>query len=354
MKYRSVYWIFPAALFMISSDAQVMRPPAFIGGIPGKAQFQSVQMQRHQARTLLYREALEELRKNPQAADVPECPLNATTTSSLCIKRSEPTPAPATIDTGIAAAASAATATSAVSASTAHRKIAVLIGNDAYTNPIPQLATPVADVDQIASVLSNRFGYETQIIHDASKAKIIDTFNKIAGEARPEDSVLLFYAGHGYLMDDSKLGFWIPLDGSVRSATNWISNTDISKLLKAIPARQVILISDSCFSGSLTREQKITDAYSSKSTNILLQRSVLALSSGDEEPVSDEGLEGHSIFAWHFINTINSVNKGTVAGFDIYRVVHDGVRKDYPQNPQYGAVYSAGHVSGGEYLFSTQ
>jgi hypothetical protein len=43
----------------------------FMGGPPGFAQFQAMTMQRHQARTLLYREALEELRKNPAAADVP-------------------------------------------------------------------------------------------------------------------------------------------------------------------------------------------------------------------------------------------------------------------------------------------
>ncbi|MFA6971040.1 MAG: caspase family protein [Gallionella sp.] len=351
MNFKSIFWIFWAALFLVSpTHAQFMRPPAFMGGIPGKAQFQAIQMQRHQARTLLYREALEELRKNPQAADVPECPRIATATRTLCIRRSDIAPSPA-IETVIAAA-SAASATRP--AGVAHKRIAVLIGNNGYTAPIPTLGTPIADVDQIAEVLRTRFGYETQILHDAGKTKIIETFNKIAEETKPEDSVLLFYAGHGYLMDDTKLGFWIPVDGSVRSAANWISNTDITKLLKAIPAQQVILISDSCFSGSLTREQKITDSLTKKSADISLPRSVLAFSSGGEEPVSDEGLDGHSIFAWHFIKTMSSINKGTAAGFDIYRVVHDGVKKDYPQEPQYGAVYSAGHISGGEYLFNTK
>ena len=54
------------------SLAQV-RPPPFAGGIPGVSQMRAIEMQRHQVRTLLYREALEELRKNPRAADVPEC-----------------------------------------------------------------------------------------------------------------------------------------------------------------------------------------------------------------------------------------------------------------------------------------
>ena len=75
MKSRILNWIaLAAALFVSGAQAQVMRPPAFISGIPGRAQLQAIQMQRHQARTLLYREALEELRRNPQAADVPVCP----------------------------------------------------------------------------------------------------------------------------------------------------------------------------------------------------------------------------------------------------------------------------------------
>lgn len=54
-----------------SAQRPPMMPPAFLGGMPGMAQMQSIIMQRHQARTLLYLEAIEELRKNPQAADVP-------------------------------------------------------------------------------------------------------------------------------------------------------------------------------------------------------------------------------------------------------------------------------------------
>ncbi|MCZ7655293.1 MAG: hypothetical protein M5R42_15020 [Rhodocyclaceae bacterium] len=34
-----------------------------------------------------------------------------------------------------------------------------------------------------------------------------------------------------------------------------------------------------------------------------------------------------------------------------YKVVRKGVSEDYPQQPQYGAVVSAGHEAGGEYLF---
>lgn len=382
-----------ATLFFLFSlaggaHAQMMRPPSFMGGVPGMAQFQAMTMQRHQARTLLYREALEELRKNPTAADVPECPTGGAAPGVLCLKRPEPAaaettpakpsaqpvataapvpqavpqptapqqipaqaPAPAAQPMAVAQPAPAAAKPAAADSVPAVRKrIAVLVGNNDYRMPIPGLDTPIADVEKIADVLRSRFGYEAHVVKNASKAQIIEALNRVATDAKPEDSVLLFYAGHGYLMDDTKMGFWIPIDASVKTAANWISNTDISKLLAAIPSRQLILVSDSCFSGSLTKEQKVTYSGKPKPEEVLRRRSVLVFSSGGDEPVSDEGKEGHSIFAWNLIKTLDTAT-GTTPGYDVWKTVHGRVTKEFPQEPQYGAVVSAGHAEGGEYLF---
>lgn len=326
-----------AALFLAamaaagSAMAQMIRPPPFMGGIPGVAQFQAIQMQRHQARTLLYREALEELRRNPAAADVPECPVEQGSKDGRCLARAEPEAA-------------------APAVPQPRRRFAVLVGNNAYPAPIPPLETPIADVSQIAGVLQSRFGFEVRIIKDAGKARIIEALNSIAAEARPDDSVLLMYAGHGYLLDEINMGYWIPVDASVKTAQGWISNSDISKLLSAIRARQLILISDSCYSGSLTKEQKVAPGKEIKPEEILKQRSVLVLSSGDDEPVSDEGKEGHSIFAWNLIKALRSTGSIT-PGTQVWNSVRTGVSKEYPQRPQYGAVVSAGHVEGGDFLF---
>lgn len=304
--------------------AAQMRPPAFLGGIPGLNQMRAIDMQRHQARTLLYREALEELRRNPRAADVPDCAPDGAASGALCLAQP-----------GVPAAGGG-------------RRIALLVGNMAYAAPIPPLETPGADVAKIAEVLKARFGFETQVLRDATKGRIVEALNRIARDAKADDSVLLFYAGHGYLMDDTGMGFWIPVDASVKTAANWISNTDISKLLKAIPSRQLMLVSDSCFSGSLTKEQKVGAGGTAE--EILKRRSVVVLSSGGEEPVSDEGRNGHSIFAWNLIKTLESLG-GVAPGVEVWRTVHGRVTKDYPQEPQYGAVVSAGHAEGGDWLF---
>ena len=383
MKSGMLFWSGLAALLMTSPvQAQMIRPPAFMGGIPGMAQFQSIQMQRHQARTLLYREALEELRKNPAAADVPECQSGQSPKGGQCLARPEPlaiappvavpvpapvasppVPAPAPMPVAAAAGppkpaiqAAVVVAPAAVPQVVAappgpvRRRFAVLVGNNAYSAPIPPLETPIDDVSAIAGVLQTRFGFEVRIVKDAGKAKIIEALNSVAAEAKPDDAVLLMYAGHGYLMEDIKMGYWIPVDASVKTAQGWISNSDISKLLSAIRARQLILISDSCYSGSLTKEQKLTQGKEIRAEEILKQRSVLVFSSGADEPVSDEGKEGHSIFAWNLIKTLRTAGSLT-PGAQIWSVVSKDVTKEYPQQPQYGAVVSAGHVEGGDFLF---
>jgi uncharacterized caspase-like protein len=316
--------------------AQV-RPPAFMGGVPGLNQMRAIDMQRHQARTLLYREALEELRKNPKAADVPDCPPGtpAAAAGALCLAAARDLAASALSPAGASAPGSG-------------RRIAVLIGNNTYVPPIPPLQTPQADVTRIAGILSSRFGFDARILKDAGKEQIVSELNRIAADVRPDDSVLLLYAGHGYLMDDTQMGFWIPVDASVKTAANWISNTDIRKLLKAIPSRQLMLVSDSCFSGSLTREKKVGSGGTA--AEILNRRSVVVLSSGGDEPVSDEGANGHSVFAWNLIKTLESIGAVT-PGVEVWRSVHGRVSKESLQAPQYGAVLSAGHSEGGDWLF---
>lgn len=319
-----LFTLFALLPLLLTSEVWAQPRPIFVGGPPGMAQWRAIQMQRHQSRTLLYQQALEELRKNPKAADMPDCKTGEI--GKACIPTTQ-------------------------SGDAAHpgRKLALLIGNNQYPQPIPPLETPIHDVRKISELLQQRFGYDVQTITNAGKAEIAKALQQLARSTHQNDSVLVMYAGHGYLMEDTNMGFWIPVDASVKTAANWISNTDIARFLQAIPARQLILISDSCFSGSLTREQQLKDKARLSRDEILKRRSVLVMSSGGDEPVSDEGKEGHSIFAWGLINALKKVEEGAV-GYDIFNVVRHQVTAEYPQEPAYGAVLSAGHSEGGDYL----
>jgi hypothetical protein len=107
--------------------------------------------------------------------------------------------------------------------------------------------------------------------------------------------MLVMYAGHGYQMDNTKQGYWIPVDASHKSPEKWVSNSDITKFMSAIPAKQVILISDSCFSGTLAGESCSAQGADFPPGSPGTFRPGPHFRG--EEPVSDEGRHRHSIFA---------------------------------------------------------
>ena len=201
-----------------------------------------------------------------------------------------------------------------------------------------------------------KLGYEVLMVHNGTRADIIRAINKVADETGSNDSVMVYYAGHGYEDKKTKVGYWIPSDASSKSPSNWVSSSDINKMLGSIPAKQVMLVSDSCFSGALTKEHEVTSASVAGESvqEILGKRSVTVMSSGGDEPVVDEGKEGHSIFAWHLIDKLNKV-ENYKGGTGVFDAVREGVDKEEVfQQPQYGASLSAGHVAGGDYLFEVR
>jgi hypothetical protein len=74
------------------------------------------------------------------------------------------------------------------------------------------------------------------------------------------------------------------------------------------------------------------------------------MSSGGDEPVSDTGKEGHSVFAWNLMKKIREVSSWT-SGADVFETVKTAVERELPQTPQYGASLAAGHEPGADFLF---
>ncbi|MRV72823.1 filamentous hemagglutinin N-terminal domain-containing protein [Duganella sp. FT92W] len=301
---------------------------------------------RHEYKGVLFKDALKVLEQNGRAADLPACGGNISNTCmpSFAQARMEWPTARPLVRKPVAA-----------SLPQIERKVAIVIGiNDYADKRIPQLDTAVPDADAVAKQLETSMGYETRVLRNATKAEIVAALQGVARELDPNDSLVVYYAGHGYLRPVAKgpaQGYWIPADGAVSNPANWMSNSDVSKLLANIPAKQVMLVSDSCYSGAFSREQKV--AASGDPSAILARRSVVVMSSGGEEPVSDEGVEGHSIFAWSLMQSMKKVGQ-VEPGSRVFDATREQVTAAYPQVPQYGAAVSAGHAAGGDYLFETR
>jgi len=234
------------------------------------------------------------------------------------------------------------------------RKIALLIGVEEYQDPIPRLGSPLKDIAEIGRLYREQFGYEVRALANADKASIVREINRLILETSANDSVVVFYAGHGHVVEKTGRGYWIPGRAGGEEPTQWISNSDIAKMLANIPARQVLLVSDSCYSGTLTREGKVEKSEVLPDPRAVLElRSVTVLSSGGDEPVADAGKDGHSVFAWHFLRTLGRVAQWS-NGVDIYERLAEAVQLDFPQQPQYGAALGAGHEPGADFLFEVR
>ncbi len=232
------------------------------------------------------------------------------------------------------------------------RKIVVLFGVDQYVDKtIPSLESAISDTEAIGQLFADKLGYETRIVKNATRADIIRTLNELAIEMDANDSLVVYYAGHGYMNQKTGNGYWIPSDASSKDPQSWISNTSISEMLGSISSKQLVMISDSCYSGAFTKEQKVgLNTKDAKPDDILGKRSVVVMASGGDEPVADEGRGGHSIFAWFLMQALQNVDNWKI-GTNIFEQIQNDVKKSFPQVPQYGAAVSAGHQEGGDYLF---
>jgi hypothetical protein len=231
------------------------------------------------------------------------------------------------------------------------RKIALMIAVDTYRNPeIPALGTPAADVAEVSRALNERLGYETRVLRNPTKAQIADALRKLGREVTEQDQVMVYYAGHGYELAETGTGYWLPSDAETTSARNWVSNNDIARFLNRMPAKQVLLVSDSCYSGAFTKEQKLDASTRARTGEELRQRrSVMAMSSGGDEPVADG--EVNSPFATALMTRIRALPRES-GGFDLYEQVREDVTRDVPQTPQYGVIKAAGYDEGGDYVLS--
>ncbi|MEM7280617.1 MAG: caspase family protein [Pseudomonadota bacterium] len=227
---------------------------------------------------------------------------------------------------------------------------ALLIGNRRYKN-FPHLVSPVNDVEAMSDLLTHRYGFQVDLVIDASRYEIFQALAALRKETRPEDSVLVYYAGHGYLDEVTSRGYWLPIDSENDNAANWISTSDITDLLAGLPARHVLVVADSCFSGALVRSglgvnldernSLLRRLYASRSRNIL--------TSGGLEPVLDGGSAKHSVFAFSLLEALRH-NTGVIEAERLFVTIRDRVSYAAEQVPQYGPLRAAGH-EGGDFIF---
>ena len=227
---------------------------------------------------------------------------------------------------------------------------AIVIGNNGYRH-LPRLKTAVNDAKAISAVLRRNYGYEVTTVIDGTRVDILTALIKARKTLTEKDNLLIYYAGHGWLDREADQGYWIPVDANMEININWISNSTITENIRAIDSDHIIVISDSCFSGKLTRGLVVSSGMQSASylRKLLNKKSRTVMTSGGIEPVSDAGTGNNSVFAHSLIKALLA-NKTVVEAQKLFLTVRRGVMLNADQTPEYSDMRKVGH-DGGDFLF---
>ncbi|MBS4049932.1 MAG: caspase family protein [Methylomonas sp.] len=230
---------------------------------------------------------------------------------------------------------------------------ALIIGNNDY-KAYPDLQTPVTDAKSLEVLLRERYGFKTKILLNANRHAIMSALNELNQKLTEQDNLLIYYAGHGEIDQKSQSAYWLPVDSEAGNTANWISSQSITEYLSIMPAKHIMVVADSCYSGALTgsavaRLPEGMDAAKRerwlKAMNSRKARTVLT--SGGVKPVMDQGGGSHSVFANAFLKVLRG-NKRVIEDYDIFRDVANQVRVSaskagFDQTPQYAPLQHAGH-----------
>jgi hypothetical protein len=222
------------------------------------------------------------------------------------------------------------------------------IGNNAYRH-FPELKTAVNDARKVAEVCKKLYGFKVKLIINGTRHKILSTLDSYRRELEADDNLLIYYAGHGYLDKDINRGYWLPVEAMEHTSADWISNADITDKLRAIKAKHIMIIADSCYSGTLTRGLTVSDRSRDYLTRISQKKCRTVLTSGGLEPVTDSQGGDHSVFAKTFLETLME-NQGTLDGTELFGLIRRPVMLNSRQTPRYSDIRFAGH-EGGDFLF---
>lgn len=140
------------------------------------------------------------------------------------------------------------------------------IGIDHYAAPSLTLNYAVADATTFVQTIKRSAAHlfssiDVTLLTDqkASRADILDVFDRLAGQIRPNDTFLFYVASHGVRSEDDGRFLLIPHD--VADISSWqaigraaIDEPTLIAALSRIRARDALLFLDTCYSGAVTAD----------------------------------------------------------------------------------------------------
>ena len=238
---------------------------------------------------------------------------------------------------------------------------ALIIGNNNYKDQHglwKPLKTAVSDARAVKTLLENSYGFsDVNVLENATRRDVLQAFESLSQKVLPDDHVLVYYAGHGFMETETNRGFWVPVDAKGKDNTTFLRNSTIRDELTTIASRakHTLLISDSCFSGSLLRRgtRGISNASNSEQyyKKVANKKSVQIMAAGGVEYVDDNYRSSdHSPFTYFLLNELKNNDRPMLTLSELSTNVEKAVANNVDQVPESGVLQGAGDELG-EFIF---
>lgn len=227
----------------------------------------------------------------------------------------------------------------------------LVIGIDNYPH-FPKLFNAVKDANDVKELLLTRYQFDSEHVvtlfdEKATQDNILAALEKFAEQVTEEDSLLLYYSGHGEYKKIIDVGQWIPYDAEPGKLGSFISFDLVIKFIKAIKSRHTLIIADSCYSGALFSERSSTDKARDRLESL---PSRWVLTAGRNEVVSDGKPGDNSPFADAVLYHLKNNEEPRFRVSDFCNAVIVDVGNNANQVPRGASLHGVGD-RGGEFMF---
>ena len=238
---------------------------------------------------------------------------------------------------------------------------AVVIGVANYRSVARLPDAVLNDARDVAAVLKSRAycGYDDRNVHllldgDATLDRMRVTLASLAGSSGPDDTVVIFFSGHGARFGDptDQVSALLPIECDARrlDATS-LSEAEFSAALQRFAARRLLVLIDACHSAGAGRikgaqaGELAALGYSEKTLVRLAQgtgRVLIASSRADEQSWVLPDAR-NSVFTSHLLDALHgrgsTSGDGLIRVFEIFNHVAELVKRDVPgcQHPVFRA-----------------
>jgi len=196
-------------------------------------------------------------------------------------------------------------------------------GVSVYQDSSMNLAYAQKDAMEISELFTEKAGNLYESVHTdllnnnkALKTNIFQQFEMLKTKTKPQDTLVFFFSGHGFIMETGTLNSIYSLalhNTSRKNDSANITTEELERLINSVPAQNIIVIIDACHAAKAVDFETLTHAYTDRISTQLAKNSGIGvfLSSAEDQPSYESRDLKHGVFTYAFIQTAQDKNTDT-------------------------------------------